>query len=471
MKIFLSSVSGQFKACRDALASDLRAVGADVTVQEDFQQSGRSLLEKLEHYVAGCDRIIALVGDAYGWEPEEAARPPGRPRRSYTQWEYFFARGERLDGSTQPARDIFVYFAAPAFLAEHTVNQTPEAADLQRAFVDEVRRSGKDWNQFGSLHELRALVLRDGFRLAGAATRGGGDETEILPFLCDRQEHEDELRDWMLGHASRRGARPLLGVIYGEADEGHRPFLRRVEEFTLPRRWRGLLPKAGAREPETKFIHLPSEFTPASPAAFARQFRQRLRDRLYLPMECAETDAALLAALAKLGWGLLAISLILASSEAEKDRLGPTELLDLLRGYWRDFPDTSGGPLIVCFVLAKLAGRKNAPASGGVRGLFRWLAPKAARAADEPLRARIEQWKPHPDEDAQIPCRVMPELRPARPEHVEDWSELDVVRNVLPVLDPYDIQKLFQENNVTRPEIPMDEMHRKLRGLIAPDSK
>src|SRR5262249_20056852 len=107
MKIFLSAVSGQFKACRDALASDLRAVGAEVAVQEDFQQHGGTLLEKLEKYIAGCDRVIALVGDAYGWEPESGARPNGKPRRSYTQWEYFFGQGERLDGRRQPAKEIF----------------------------------------------------------------------------------------------------------------------------------------------------------------------------------------------------------------------------------------------------------------------------------------------------------------------------------------------------------------------------
>jgi tetratricopeptide (TPR) repeat protein len=84
MKIFLSAVSGQFKACRDALRSDLSAVGAEVVVQEDFQQHGASLLEKLERYTASCDRIIALVGDAYGFESEETARPAGQPRRSYT---------------------------------------------------------------------------------------------------------------------------------------------------------------------------------------------------------------------------------------------------------------------------------------------------------------------------------------------------------------------------------------------------
>ena len=83
MKIFLSAVSGQFKACRDALRSDLSAVGAEVVVQEDFQQHGASLLEKLERYIGSCDRIIALVGDAYGFEPEETARPTGQ---SSTTW-------------------------------------------------------------------------------------------------------------------------------------------------------------------------------------------------------------------------------------------------------------------------------------------------------------------------------------------------------------------------------------------------
>ncbi len=90
-KIFLSAVTGQFKECRDALRSDLAAVGADVVVQEDFQQHGGTLLKKLEEYIDSCDRVIALVGSAYGWEPEAAAIPENAPSRSYTQWEYYFA--------------------------------------------------------------------------------------------------------------------------------------------------------------------------------------------------------------------------------------------------------------------------------------------------------------------------------------------------------------------------------------------
>jgi hypothetical protein len=37
------------------------------------------------------------------------ARPAGQVRRSYTQWEYYFAMGERLDGSRQPPKEIFPY--------------------------------------------------------------------------------------------------------------------------------------------------------------------------------------------------------------------------------------------------------------------------------------------------------------------------------------------------------------------------
>jgi tetratricopeptide (TPR) repeat protein len=165
MKIFLSAVSGQFRECRNALASDLRAVGVEVAVQEDFQQHGRTLLEKLQEYIAGCDRMIALVGNAYGSEPEPAVRPAGRPRRSYTQWEYFFAQGERLDGTIAPRDDIYVYVATADYLKAHPVQQTADQAELQRGFLAEICTSGEDRNAFDSLDQLCRLALRDGFRV------------------------------------------------------------------------------------------------------------------------------------------------------------------------------------------------------------------------------------------------------------------------------------------------------------------
>ena len=58
MKIFLSCATSQFKACRDALASDLRAVGAEVKVKEDFQMGPGMLLEKLESYIVFVGRSL-----------------------------------------------------------------------------------------------------------------------------------------------------------------------------------------------------------------------------------------------------------------------------------------------------------------------------------------------------------------------------------------------------------------------------
>ena len=139
-KIFLSAVTGQFKACRDTLRSDLAAVGADVMVQEDFQQHGGTLLEKLEAYIDSCDRVIALVGSAYGGEPEPAAIPENAPARSYTQWEYHFARGERLDGTQAAAKPVFVYFATPAYLEQHPVEQSEAQALRQQPFIDTIQR-------------------------------------------------------------------------------------------------------------------------------------------------------------------------------------------------------------------------------------------------------------------------------------------------------------------------------------------
>jgi len=164
MKIFLSAVSGQFKACRDALRSDLSDVGAEVVVQEDFQQHGASLLEKLERYIASCDRIIALVGDAYGFEPEETARPAGQPRRSYTQWEYYFAIGERLDGSRQPPKDIFLYIGSPEFLAMNPVSQAEDAAQLQQEFICLIDLVGLQLHTLKSETVLESPTLEEGGR-------------------------------------------------------------------------------------------------------------------------------------------------------------------------------------------------------------------------------------------------------------------------------------------------------------------
>ena len=147
------------------LRSDLQAVGAEVVVQEDFTQHPGTLLQKLEDLVAGCDRVIALVGSHYGAGPEDGAGLDGVPPRSYTQWEYHFACGERLDGSMADPIPTFVYFASPAYLSAHPTEQPDADAQRQWDFIDAIIASNKDRNAFDTVDHLARLVLRDGFRV------------------------------------------------------------------------------------------------------------------------------------------------------------------------------------------------------------------------------------------------------------------------------------------------------------------
>lgn len=160
-KVFISAVTGQLKACRDAVASDLRAKGYEVKVQEDFQQGPRTLIEQIEQYIDACGLVVAIIGDAYGAEAAPAAVPKVEPPRSYTQWEYFFATGERLNGKRAAKKNLLVYFATEQYRREHAVAQTPEHTDRQRAFVDAIPRSGKHWGEFDSVDRLGRLLLRD----------------------------------------------------------------------------------------------------------------------------------------------------------------------------------------------------------------------------------------------------------------------------------------------------------------------
>jgi hypothetical protein len=483
VKIFLSAVSAQFKACRDALASDLRAIGAEVCVQEDFAQHGGTLLQKLESYIADCDRVIALVGAAYGWEPEGPARPIGFPRRSYSQWEYWFAQGERLNGERQQPLPVFLYFASESFLEEQAVPQDQECAELQQAFVNLLRQSGKDWNPFGSLHELRALVLRDGFRLGSTATQPVGDHPRQLVYLCDRQEHEGELVRLFEsirpkpGESSpggsippARGAndgtvealprnRPVLCVIHGERHEAHMPFLERIRFHTLQRR-RGLLPRG-----QCTWVQVPCNFRSADGVkGFGREVRNRICDKVScLAQSCRESDEALAAGLIDTDLGLVAPFVTLPG---EADPAAPREALDLIQAYWRAFPDITRGPLIACFVLARFEEPSATARTGFLSGLGRlWGRKSPAGNAGGP-RAAVASWAREAGTDRQVSCRLIPELCSARRQHADEWANLEEVRAVLPSLTAFDVDRLFVESGTAVSVLPMDAMHVKLQTLI-----
>ena len=111
VKIFLSTVSDEFRAYREQLRSDLTRHNVEVKVQEDFKDLGGDTLDKLDVYIAECDAVVHLAGDMTGAAPGEQAlralrsKFPDLPDKlpplgealqsgagvSYTQWEAWLA--------------------------------------------------------------------------------------------------------------------------------------------------------------------------------------------------------------------------------------------------------------------------------------------------------------------------------------------------------------------------------------------
>ena len=111
VKIFLSTVSDEFRTYRDLLRTDLTRHNVEVKVQEDFKDLGGDTLDKLDVYIANCDAVVHLIGNMTGSAPGELALralrkkypdvadklpPLGEALRdgisvSYTQWEAWLA--------------------------------------------------------------------------------------------------------------------------------------------------------------------------------------------------------------------------------------------------------------------------------------------------------------------------------------------------------------------------------------------
>ena len=110
-KIFLSTVTDEFRAYRDQLRADLTRHNVEVKVQEDFKDLGGDTLDKLDAYIQNCDAVVHLAGDMTGSEPGEDAVAALRAKYpdladklpplsealrngtgvSYTQWEAWLA--------------------------------------------------------------------------------------------------------------------------------------------------------------------------------------------------------------------------------------------------------------------------------------------------------------------------------------------------------------------------------------------
>jgi hypothetical protein len=119
VKLFLSCVSDEFGAYREAVRHALTHKRVEVKIQEDFKLPGRDTLAMLEDYVESCDVVIHFIGDMAGScppatsvddlltrRPELATRLASKGLNrddlawvSYTQWEAWLAIGFNKDGA------------------------------------------------------------------------------------------------------------------------------------------------------------------------------------------------------------------------------------------------------------------------------------------------------------------------------------------------------------------------------------
>ncbi len=163
MKIFVSCVSVEFPNFRNEIASDLRSrfgEHAHVLTQEDFPLlPGVTLLERLEQAVDSCDVVVTIIGHSYGAEPTRTERGE-HPRRSYTQWEYFFACGQRLNGTVKARKDIYILFVDDSSYAVQAANQPHVKSNLQNRFRKYITDTGLARAKFQGLSDLRPVLLK-----------------------------------------------------------------------------------------------------------------------------------------------------------------------------------------------------------------------------------------------------------------------------------------------------------------------
>jgi tetratricopeptide (TPR) repeat protein len=162
-RAFISAVTSEFGAARNAVAADLRARGITVKVQSDFRKEelADTTLRKLHDYIRDCSAVVCAIGKRSGACPPPAAAAPfvhmlptGFVEASYTQWEFFFARHYR--------RRLSIYIADEHYVPDETAPAGKDFSDLQTALVRHiVDEQDLDRSYFSNVDQLSRAVLKE----------------------------------------------------------------------------------------------------------------------------------------------------------------------------------------------------------------------------------------------------------------------------------------------------------------------
>jgi hypothetical protein len=172
-KIFLSCVNREFESFRREAELIIQQRRYIPVFEEVFDLDDQTALATLRTRISECDAVICFVGHAYGGEP--CVVPDGHPRRSFTQWEYFFAKALN--------KPVYLLASHPDTPTDEQTAQPPrepESAD-RRKLQQEFRESVLvDWNyrEFRNLDQLLLRVQQQRFKWEPGT--GGRTAQDIL---------------------------------------------------------------------------------------------------------------------------------------------------------------------------------------------------------------------------------------------------------------------------------------------------
>jgi tetratricopeptide (TPR) repeat protein len=161
-RVFLSAVTSEFGAARDAVANDLQARDLQLRVQRSFRQEpgADTLLRLLHDYIRDCSAVVCVIGTRSGACPSPTAAatfvhllPSGITEASYTQWEFFFTRAYK--------RRLSLYIAAADYQPDRNAPTGDDFPELQQALIAHIKAEGLHYTPFSNRDQLRAEVLKE----------------------------------------------------------------------------------------------------------------------------------------------------------------------------------------------------------------------------------------------------------------------------------------------------------------------
>jgi Domain of unknown function (DUF4062) len=149
-EVFISATTRDLGSYRREVKDALLSRQMFPIEQSSFTLAYGPLTEMLRALIGRCDAVIHLVGFYYGVEPPQ--RPPGEPRRSYTQIEYDVAR--------ELHKPIYLFLATEESETDKTLTETDEEKSLQIAHRQAIQACGDIYYPFASSQELAIQVLK-----------------------------------------------------------------------------------------------------------------------------------------------------------------------------------------------------------------------------------------------------------------------------------------------------------------------